>query len=259
MKNLLREKLLQGGHALGTFYELGGIAAAQCIGIAGMDFAIVDTEHGPADVESALTAITALSARNCTPLVRVKDVTRPSVLKMLDVGARGLVVPDVQTVDEVRRLVEYAKYYPLGRRGFAPTLSGGYGFDPECADTQQYFDHCNRETMLIPQCETLGALEHIEEIAAMEGVDGIFVGPYDLSVALGKPAQMDDPDLQAAIDRVLSACKKHGKCTMIYAGDAAGSAAFFRRGFDCVACGMDSIFLIQALRTLRADVDKQMG
>ena len=116
MNNLLQEKLLQGGHALGTFYELGGIAAAQCIGIAGMDFAIVDTEHGPADVESALTAITALSARNCTPLVRVKDVTRPSVLKMLDVGARGLVVPDVQTVDEVRHLVEYAKYYPLGRR-----------------------------------------------------------------------------------------------------------------------------------------------
>lgn len=259
MKNLLREKLLQGEHALGTFYELGGIAAAQCIGIAGMDFAIVDTEHGPADVESALAAITALSVRDCTPLVRVKDVTRPSVLKMLDVGARGLVVPDVQTVDEVRKLVEYAKYYPLGRRGFAPTLSGGYGFDPECADTQQYFDHCNRQTMLIPQCETLGALEHIEEIAAMEGVDGIFVGPYDLSVALGKPAQMDDPDLQAAIDRVLSACKKHGKCTMIYAGDAAGSAAFFRRGFDCVACGMDSIFLIQALRKLKADVEKQMG
>ena len=93
----------------------------------------------------------------------------------------------------------------------------------------------------------------------MEGVDGIFVGPYDLSVALGKPARMDDPDLQAAIDRVLAACKKHGKCTMIYAGDAAASAAFFRRGFDCVACGMDSIFLIQALRTLKADVDKQMG
>lgn len=114
MRNLLREKLLRGEHALGTFYELGGIAAAQCIGIAGMDFAIVDTEHGPADVESALAAITALSARDCTPLVRVKDVTRPSVLKMLDVGARGLVVPDVQTVDEVRRLVEYAKYYPLG-------------------------------------------------------------------------------------------------------------------------------------------------
>lgn len=117
-------------------------------------------------------------------------------------------MPDVQTVDEVRKLVEYAKYYPLGRRGFAPTLSGGYGFDPECADTQQYFDHCNRQTMLIPQCETLGALEHIEEITAMEGVDGIFVGPYDLSVALGSLLRWTTRSWQAPSSRVVGGLQK---------------------------------------------------
>lgn len=230
MKNHLLELAAQGRPALGTFYELGGIAAAECLGIAGLDFMIVDTEHGPYDVESALTAITAASRRDCAPLVRVKDVTRPSVLKMLDVGAKGLIVPDVRSAEEVRRLVEYAKYYPLGRRGFAPTLASGYGFDREAADVESYFALCNRETLLIPQCETAEALEHIEEIAAMEGVDGIFVGPYDLSVALGK-------------------------LSMIYAGDAAGSARLFRQGFDCVACGMDSILLIQAAKQLKADVE----
>ena len=257
MNNLLREKLLQGGHALGTFYELGGIAAAQCIGIAGMDFAIVDTEHGPADVESALTAITALSARNCTPLVRVKDVTRPSVLKMLDVGAKGLIVPDVRSAEEVRRLVEYAKYYPLGRRGFAPTLASGYGFDREAADVESYFALCNRETLLIPQCETAEALEHIEEIAAMEGVDGIFVGPYDLSVALDKPAQLEDPELLDAIAHIVDVCKRHHKMSMIFAGSPASTARFLKQGFDCVASGMDSIFLIQAIQNFVADVNKQ--
>ena len=255
MNNHLLERAAQGRPALGTFYELGGIAAAECLGIAGLDFMIVDTEHGPYDVESALMAITAASRRNCAPLVRVKDVTRPSVLKMLDVGARGLIVPDVRSVEEVRRLVEYAKYYPLGRRGFAPTLASGYGFDPEAADVEAYFARCNRQTLLIPQCETLEALEHIEEITAMDGVDGIFVGPYDLSVALGRPAQMDNPALVAAIERVLAACKANGKLSMIYAGDAAGSARLFRQGFDCVACGMDSILLIQAAKQLKADVE----
>ena len=256
MNNHLLERLAQGRPTLGTFYELGGIAAAECLGIAGLDFMIVDTEHGPYDVESAVAAIGAAARRGCARLVRGKDVTRPSVLKMLDVGARGLIVPDVRSVEEVRRLVEYAKYYPLGRRGFAPTLASGYGYDPEAADVEEYFALCNRQTLLIPQCETLEALEHIEEIAAMDGVDGIFVGPYDLSVALGKPAQMDNPALVAAIDRVLAACKANGKISMIYAGDAAGSARLLRQGFDCVACGMDSILLIQAARQLKADVEK---
>ena len=221
MKNHLLELAAQGRPALGTFYELGGIAAAECLGIAGLDFMIVDTEHGPYDVESALTAA---SRRDCAPLVRVKDVTRPSVLKMLDVGAKGLIVPDVRSAEEVRRLVEYAKYYPLGRRGFAPTLASGYGFDREAADVESYFALCNRETLLIPQCETAEALEHIEEIAAMEGVDGIFVGPYDLSVALGKPARMDNPELLAAIARVLAACKASGKLSMIFSGSPEATA-----------------------------------
>ena len=254
MKNQMKEQLAQGRLAVGIFYELGGAAAAECLGIAGLDFMIVDTEHGPYDVESSLVAIAAAERRGCTPLVRIKEVSRSSVMKMLDVGAKGLIVPDVRTVEEVRALVGYAKYAPMGPRGFAFTLASGYGFDQEAQDVRGYFDLCNRETLLIPQCETLEALEHIEEIAAMEGVDGIFVGPYDLSVAMGKPAQMDNAELTAAIAHVLEVCKRHGKISMIYAGSAESAAAFLRQGFDCVACGMDSILLIQAARKLVADV-----
>ena len=161
-------------------------------------------------------------------------------------------------MEEVRRLVEYAKYYPLGRRGFAPTLASGYGFDREAADVESYFALCNRETLLIPQCETAEALEHIEEIAAMEGVDGIFVGPYDLSVALGKPSQLEDPELQAAIRRVLAACKASGKLSMIFSNAPEATVRFLKQGFDCVACGMDTLFLIQAVRNYVADVKRMM-
>ena len=253
--NQIKQRAAQGKPSLGTFYELGGTAAAECVGIGGMDFVVVDTEHGPFEAETAMLAVMAAERRGCTPLVRARDLSRPAILKLLDVGAMGVIVPDVHTVEEVKQLVEYAKYYPLGRRGFAPTLASGYGFDREAADVESYFALCNRETLLIPQCETAEALEHIEEIAAMEGVDGIFVGPYDLSVALGKPARMDNPELLAAIARVLAACKANGKLSMIYAGDAAGSARLFRQGFDCVACGMDSILLIQAAKQLKADVE----
>lgn len=259
MKNRLREQVLRGEKALGTFYELGGAAAAECLAIAGLDFFVVDTEHGPYDVESALVAVAAAERRGCTPLVRVKDITRPSILKMLDIGAKGLIVPCVETVEEVERLVEYAKYHPLGRRGYAPTRAGDFGFADFAQDVDAYFALANRETLLIPQCETRGALEYIQEIAALPGVDGVFIGPYDLSVALGRPAQMEHPDLLAAIAHVLEVCKRQQKISMIYAGGPAAAAAFLRQGFDCVACGMDVILLTQAARDMAAQVRSALG
>ena len=254
MRNQIKMKTTQGGHAIGTFFELGGNIAAQCLGIAGLDFFVIDTEHGIFDVESALTAITAAEKRGVTPFVRIKDASRSSVLKMLDIGAMGLIVPCIQTVQEVEQLVEYAKYYPLGRRGFAPTLANGYCFEAFAQNMEEYFALMNRETLLIPQCETLGCLEDIRTIAAMEGVDGIFIGPYDLSIALGVPGKMDSPRLVEAIRHVVEVCKANHKMAMIYANTPAAAAEHFRNGIDCVACGMDSVFLINAVKDMVATV-----
>ena len=128
MKNLIRQRAGEGKPSLGTFYEMGGTMAAECVGIGGMDFLIVDTEHGPFEAETAMLAIRAAERRGCTPFVRARDLSRPATLKLLDVGAMGVIVPDVRTVAEVKKLVEYAKYYPLGRRGYAPTLASAYGY-----------------------------------------------------------------------------------------------------------------------------------
>ena len=258
MKNLIRQRAGEGKPSLGTFYEMGGTMAAECVGIGGMDFLIVDTEHGPFEAETALSAILAAERRGCVPFVRARDLSRPATLKLLDVGAMGVIVPDVRTVEEVKKLVEYAKYYPLGRRGYAPTLSSAFGCADYARDVDELFSTSNRETLLIPQCETKEALEHIEEIAAIEGVDGIFVGPYDLSVALGKPAQLEDPELLEAIAHVLEVCKRRGKLTMIFSGSPENTARCLKQGFDCVACGMDSMFLIQAIQAYVADVRKRM-
>ena len=112
----------------------------------------------------------------------------------------------------------------------------------------------NRETLLLPQCETVGCLEHIEEITAMDGVDGIFVGPFDLSIALGHPGEFNAPVVHDAILRVQAACKRSGKLSIIFTGSAAASRQRFAEGFDSVTLGMYSLFYVEMYKNLVADV-----
>ena len=212
MKNLLKEKLLAGQKGIGTFFEIGGSNAVECLGASGLDFFIIDSEHGPFEPESAADLVRAACLRDITPFVRVKDCSRAAVLKMLDIGVQGLVVPCVESVQEVRDLVSYAKYYPVGNRGVMWGRDAIWGeADYASKGLAQYFETCNSKTLLIPQCETAGCLAGIEEITHIDGVDGIFIGPFDLSVALNKPGEFGTQEFKDAIDRILKACKDAGQ------------------------------------------------
>lgn len=237
-----------GKQQLGTFYEIGGCGVIECLARGGFDYIIIDTEHGPFSVETTADYIRACEATGLTPYVRIGGMQRQDVLRMLDVGAKALIVPNVETVDQVRHLVDYAKFPPIGRRGYCPTRTSCWGADDWAADPVSYMAECNHRAMLIPQCETAGAYEHIEEIIAIDGVDGIFVGPCDLSIALGVPLQMDAPVLEEAILHILEVCKKAGKYAMIFAGDAAHARKWFDKGFDAVAYGLDAGILVQGAR-----------
>lgn len=249
MENKMKAKMASGGKALGTFFESGSAITAECLALGGLDYIIIDTEHGPYDTESAMEFICAAVRRGMTPLVRVKDSTRPSILKMLDVGAMGLIIPDIHSIDEVKQLISYGKYYPQGNRGVAFARGNGYGFaDPK--PLTEYFAEANAETMLIPQCETKECLEDIENIAAVDGIAGIFIGPYDLSTALGMPGQFEDPAVQQAISRILKACHAAHKFALIYADDGVSAKKLFQQGFDSVAVNMDTILYIRAIQQL---------
>lgn len=254
MINLLKQKMLDGQKVIGTFFELGGSTAVECLGISGLDFIIIDTEHGPFDIESSMDFIRAAELRNITSFARIKDISRPSVLKMLDIGAQGLIVPCVESVEQVKKLVEWAKYYPVGKRGFFMARPSGYGFESFAQNVDEYFNICNKETLLIPQCETIECLENIEKIASIEGVDGIFIGPYDLSIGMGKPAQFNDPDFLRAIARILKACKDAGKFSFIYTGSVSAAKQYLSEGFDGVAVSMDANILINAYKALIGEV-----
>ena len=180
MKNVLKEKLANGGKPIGTFFELGSPSVVEALGRTGLDFVILDNEHGPFEAESTRDFIRAAENSGLCPLARVRESSRPAVLKLLDIGAQGLIIPDVHSVEQVKELVSYAKYAPVGKRGFCPSRKDGWGFDESAAQSVAgQMEYWNHETLLIPQCETLGALEHIEEIVSLDGVDGIFIGPFD--------------------------------------------------------------------------------
>lgn len=255
MHNKLKEKLDNGQKVLGTFHEIGSASAVEALGYGGYDYLIIDAEHGPFDVESVQQYVRAANGADITPLVRVKDGERNSILKMLDVGAQGLIIPNVHTVEEVKKVVSYGKYFPMGNRGVAPTSGSAFWTaDYATQGLDHYFEVSNRETLIIPQCETRGALENIEEIVAIEGVDGIFVGPYDLSTALGKPGQFSDPEVSGGIQRVLDACKAAGKYSFIYAGNFDAIIKNFEMGYDSITYGMDVITLIEAVKQTVKDV-----
>ena len=253
--NRIREKFLNHELSVGTFTQLTSTVAVEALGRTGLDYVLIDTEHSAVGIEFLSSAITAADAAGIVPLVRINDIARSKVLQPLDYGAQGLIVPAVETVEQVRRLVEYAKFPPVGNRGFCPTRDGGYGYDEvSMQGTDVYFAHANQETLLLPQCETVGCLEHIEEITAMDGVDGIFVGPFDLSIALGRPMAFDCDEMRAALDRILNACHKNNKMAFIFCGDAQAAKARAAQGFDSVTAGLDIMALVDSYRAMVQDI-----
>ena len=249
MKNTLKEKLIKNQKPIGTFFELGSPSVAEALGYAGLDFIVLDNEHGPFEAESSREFARAAETAGLTAIARIREVSRSAVLKLLDVGVQGLIIPDIHTTEQVQNIVEYAKYSPIGKRGFCPSRKDGWGFGAvgqmSVPDQMTYW---NEEILVIPQCETVDALECIEEIVTLEGVDGIFIGPFDLSISMGIPGQFDHPDFIAALERIQTACKNTKKFCMIFAGTPAAVAARFRQGYDAVAYGMDASVLIAAFK-----------
>lgn len=249
MKNNVIAKLQSGENVFGTFVWSSSVTVMECLGYSGLDYVIIDSEHSPLDTEGAVNMIRAAKLHNLTPFVRVKDATRPSILKMLDSGAEALVIPCLKTVEEVRQVVEYGKYQPLGQRGFAQSREAGYGYEDYAKDLTGYFAVSNAETMLLPMCETAEFLENLEEIVKIEGVDGIFVGPYDLSVGLGAPGVFDTRAFKDALVHIANVCKRNGKYTFIFSNSPATALEHLAMGYQSAALGTDVQMLIEAYRS----------
>ena len=257
MKNVMKEKMERGQKVLGTFMWMGGSSTVEALGYSGVDFIIIDSEHGPFTIESVQEMCRVADLSQMTPCVRITEVTRSNVLKPLDVGAEAIIVPDIKTMDEVRNLVRYAKYFPTGERGVAFARKAGYGYN-DCATSglENYFKNCNEETLIFPQCETAESVDIIEEIVATDGVDGVFVGPYDLSASLGTPGDFENPKFKRAFERVCNAVKSSGKYLMIFCFSKEEAKEYFDMGANAVVYSSDVNVMVDAFKH---EVSKILG
>lgn len=245
--NRFTELLKEGRQPLGMFIESCSPYVVEATGQTGLDYIILDNEHSPIDAETSAELIRAAELAGLTPFCRVREISRSSVLKLLDVGAQGLIVPNVKTAEEVKNLVKWAKYAPIGERGFCPSRKDGFGWRLKLS-VAETMAHFNREVLLIPQCETAEALAQIEEIAALPGVDGIFIGPFDLSISMGMAGDFENPVFQEALERIVTATHRAGKFTILFAGTGQKAREAYALGNDSVAYSLDLDHYIQALQ-----------
>ena len=237
----------RGEKTVGSFFESGSTAALEMMGLTGLDYVVIDTEHGPFDAERAGEFVCAAERHNLTPLARVNEISRPAILRLLDVGCKGLIVPQVHSIEDVRKIVEYGKYYPLGERGVAGERANCFTYDMG-GSLNDWFRIANEETLLIPQCETVGCLKDIDNIVRVDGIAGMFVGPYDLSTAMGIPGQFDNPDFLKAIQKVVDACHAAGKFCITYCDSAQKARQYFAMNFDSATIGLDVCILVDGYR-----------
>ena len=218
--NLLKQKLRRKQPAFGLFCSIPSPVAVELIGLAGFDFVIIDTEHVMVNPETLENMIRAAEVVGITPLVRVSDIHPKEMLRALDSGAQGIVVPRVESADEMRRMIDACKYHPLGARSLNGGRPGAFG-KHSLAD---YIAKANVEVMVVPMVESLTGVERLPDILAVPGVDLVLEGAADLSQSCGLPWHITADPVQQALQRAHQACEKAGipYCTIPRAdGDVA--------------------------------------
>lgn len=206
----MREKLASGKPVIGTWNTLASPLVTEVMAQAGLDFQIIDLEHGPFVLDQVHLHVSACeNGTNCSPLVRIPANEAWMALQALDQGAHGVVVPHIQDAQGALKLAQAIKYHPEGMRGFTPFSKAG-GFSNRC--TAEYVRTANREVAGIAIIESLAGLNNAEEIAVQEGIDVVYFGAYDLSQALGHPGEPRHPDVVAAIRRGAWQVQRIGKC-----------------------------------------------
>ncbi len=239
----LKEKLKRGEAIIGTFVRTAEPAVPEVLALSGFDFIVLDGEHSPLEIRGITTLIRAADGANIPAIVRVSENAAFPIMQALDVGASGVQVPQVNSPTEAAKLVAAAKYYPLGKRGFAAThRAARHGF----AKPLDYLQEANQNTLVISYVETKEAVEAVDEIAALEGIDVLFAGPFDLSQSYGVPGQTDHADVQAALERISSTCQRAGKAAGTIAAGPEQARALIERGFRFLAYSSDLGLIAQA-------------
>ncbi|MEA2649954.1 MAG: hypothetical protein QOG61_2389 [Candidatus Binataceae bacterium] len=259
--NHLKTKLAAGEAAFGTMvFEFVSAGLPAVLAAAGAEFVIYDMEHSGIDFPQMKDQFSFARGLNLVPLVRPPAKTYADVSKLLDLGAMGLMLQMVESAQEISEIVSWTRYPPRGVRG---AIFGGAHDDYLGGSIEEKMIGAGERTIIMPLIETRRGLEAVDEIAAVDGVDGLHLGQFDLTVSMGIPGQFDHPDFQRAVDRILAACKRHGKFAGCMAMDGATLAAWRQRGFSLISCSFDIALmktaLVELIRNAKDEVIQPSG
>lgn len=239
----------------GSWIVMDSPLAAEIAGAAGFDWLLLDLEHGMMGFDRALTQMIALGHSSAVPMVRVPSLDEVQIKRVLDLGPGGIMAPQVRTAEEASGVVRAMRYPPEGLRGASPyTRAAAFG-----PGFPEYFAKANDALTCWIQVETREAVENASAIAAVDGVDVLFVGPFDLSVGLGIPRQFEDPRFQDALDHVVTAAHEQGKAAGILTLDVDTARKMTERGFTVVGIGGDAPALAAALHAYASGYKEGLG
>lgn len=251
-KNQLKHHLRAGGTALCGWLQIASSRTAEVMAHLGWAAVAVDVQHGLVGTETAIQMLQAISATAAVPLVRTRSNDPGEIMCLLDGGAYGVICPMINTRAECEAFVQACHYPPLGYRSFGPTRAAIYA-GPD------YAEHANAELLTLAMIETAAGVTHCEEICAVAGLDGIFVGPTDLRLSLTGTLQKgeDDSVFESALDTILDSCERHGLIAGIWCASVADAVAMQDKGFRLIALQSDHMMLLeQAGRQYRALADR---
>ena len=250
-RNMFKQAIENGQRQVGLWSGLASPIAAEIVAGAGFDWIVIDGEHGPNDISTLLTQLQAMRGGAAEPVFRVPWNDMVIIKRAMDVGARTLLIPFVQNVEEALRAVAATRYPPLGVRGVSVTpRANDYG------RVQNYHRNAHLDTCVLVQIETRVALREIESIAEVEGVDGIFIGPSDLAADFGHLGNPRHADVQAALKGAASRIRAAGKAAGILTGYLDDVEPLFEMGYNFVAVGSDVALLARTAEQVAARFKK---
>jgi 2-keto-3-deoxy-L-rhamnonate aldolase RhmA len=245
----LRQRLHNGEVVLGQMVlELFTPGIGPMLAACGLEFVIFDMEHGRCDIELMAEMIASCRGSEIVPMARVPDLNYAPLSRILDIGARGVMVPRVETRAQAEEIVRQLKYAPIGRRGVAL----GIAHDLYRAGTPEFFAKANEETTVILLLETAKAFDNLEEIISVPGVDIAWMGHYDLTVSMGIPAQFDHPRFLSAMDSLVSVCRRHHVAPGFLPATPESAVHWISKGFRAISLGSDIGVFLDGVRKFRA-------
>lgn len=247
-----KQQLKEGQPLIGTLQTLSAPEVTEIIALAGFDWIWVDLEHSTINVAGAQKILQAAASR-CPCLVRVPSHDEMWIKQVLDIGADGIIVPQVKTAEEAEHIMRCAYYPPQGARSVGLARAHDYG-----QSFGQYVKEANQHISVILQIEHIDGVNNIEAIAKVPGIDALVVGPYDLSGSLGKIGQVDDPEVVEAIKQVRQTCENQNIPAGIFTADPQKVPGLIEQGFSLIAVGIDTMMFSQTLRQALDTIKNQL-